>query len=182
MTHHAARQREARRLGHRRAVGRADRPQRPHRADLPSARHVSAGQHGDDAGQGARAASVSILSDARMGMRRAHQYAVQGARRPRYPPRSGLGRAAAGDPLCVAAARRCRPGASCLLQLLAHQIESLERRLVGHQEQVGIAVDRLMPGQGPVRNREHVVLRPVERSCRRWSSGQSPATTRQIML
>ena len=50
MAHRAARQRKARRLGHRRAVARADRPQRPHRADAVG-RHVGAGEHGDDAGQ-----------------------------------------------------------------------------------------------------------------------------------
>ena len=32
----------------------------------------------------------------------------------------------------------------CLLRLLAHQIEALERRLVGDQEQVGFTVERLV--------------------------------------
>ena len=59
MAHGAARQREARRLRHRRAVARAHRPQRPHRRHAVR-RHVGAGEHRDHAGQWPSPPTVSI--------------------------------------------------------------------------------------------------------------------------
>src|ERR1700758_284073 len=49
-----------------------------------------------------------------------------------------------------------------LFHLLAHQVETLERGFVRHHEEVGIAAARLMAREGPMRDREHVVLRPFE--------------------
>src|SRR5438105_1857345 len=66
----------------------------------------------------------------------------------------------------------CGGDAPASLQFFAHEIEPLERRLVGHDEQVGIAFQRLMRRKGPVRNREHVVLRPFEA---RLADRRSPA-------
>src|SRR5262249_16710219 len=50
-----------------------------------------------------------------------------------------------------------------LLHFLAHQVEPLDRRFVCHHEEVGIAAARLMTREGPMRDREHVMLRPFER-------------------
>ena len=77
MAHRAARERIARRLRHLAAVTRADDPERPHRQDAVG-RHVGAGEDGDDAGRGGRRRRVD-LADARMGVRRADENAVQGA-------------------------------------------------------------------------------------------------------
>jgi hypothetical protein len=90
----AAREREAVRLRHRLAVGRLDRPQRRHRADLVG-RHVGAGQHRDNAGQGGGAGDIDA-ADTRMGVRRAHQHAMQFARQHQVgdeaaPPAQELG-------------------------------------------------------------------------------------------
>src|SRR5687768_10415171 len=49
-----------------------------------------------------------------------------------------------------------------LLQFLAQQVEALERRAVGHDEQACVTILRGVAGEAPVRDREHVVLRPVE--------------------
>src|SRR5215468_9481671 len=49
-----------------------------------------------------------------------------------------------------------------LLHLLAHQVEPLERRFVRHHEEVGIAAACLMAREGPMRDREYVMLRPLE--------------------
>src|SRR5258708_19789037 len=51
---------------------------------------------------------------------------------------------------------------AALLHLLAHQVESLERRFVRHHEEVGIAAARLVAREGPMRDREHVMLRPFD--------------------
>src|SRR5262249_61877205 len=51
---------------------------------------------------------------------------------------------------------------AALLHLLAHQVEPLERRFVRHHEEVGIAAVRLMAREGPMRDREYVMLRPLE--------------------
>ena len=69
VAHGVARQRPARRLRHRLAVGGDDGPERRHRADLVG-RHVGAGEHGDDAGQAAADVCVDP-ADPGMGMRRA---------------------------------------------------------------------------------------------------------------
>src|SRR5947209_15024826 len=53
-------------------------------------------------------------------------------------------------------------GRVTLLQFLAHQVEPLERRLVGDHEQVGVATLGFVTREGPVRDGEHVVLRPFE--------------------
>ena len=73
--HALARERPARRLGHRRAVVRADRPQRTHRPDAVR-RHVGADEDRDDAGGGRRRTDVD-RADARVRVRRAHDRAVQ---------------------------------------------------------------------------------------------------------
>ncbi len=78
MAHLAARERKARRLGHRLPVMGADRPQRPHRPDAVR-RHVGAGEHRDHPGRRVRARRVDA-ADHRMGVGRAHQHAVQRAR------------------------------------------------------------------------------------------------------
>jgi hypothetical protein len=78
MAHRAAREREAVRLRHRLAVGRFDRPQRRHRADLVGC-HVGAGQHRHHARKRCRPRGVDA-PDMGMGVRRAHQHAMQLAR------------------------------------------------------------------------------------------------------
>ena len=50
MPHRAARQRPARRLGHRLAIRALDGPKRRHGTDLVGG-HIGAGEHGDDAGE-----------------------------------------------------------------------------------------------------------------------------------
>src|SRR5215469_5077564 len=62
-----------------------------------------------------------------------------------------------------ASKRFCPPYVSrALLHLLAHQVEPLERRFVRHHEEIGIAAARLVAREGPMRDREHVMLRPFE--------------------
>ena len=77
MAHRGARQREARRLHHRRAVARANRPQRPHRRHAVR-RHVGAGEHSHHAGHGLGGRGVDP-ANARMGVGRAHQHAGERA-------------------------------------------------------------------------------------------------------
>ena len=77
VAHRVARQRKARRLRHRRAVARANRPQRPHRRHAVR-RHVGAGEHRHDAGHGPGGRGVDA-ANARMGVRRAHQHAGERA-------------------------------------------------------------------------------------------------------
>ena len=77
MAHGAAREREARRLRHRRAVARAHRPQRPHRRHAVRG-HVGAGEHRDHAGQCLRRRGVDP-ANARVRVRRAHQHAGERA-------------------------------------------------------------------------------------------------------
>ena len=77
MAHGAAREREARRLRHRRAVARAHRPQRPHRRHAVRG-HVGAGEHRDHAGQCHRRRCVDP-ANARVRVRRAHQHAGERA-------------------------------------------------------------------------------------------------------
>src|SRR5262249_41809383 len=60
-----------------------------------------------------------------------------------------------------------RPGHDAFItrwsfDLLAHEVEPLERRLVRHHEEVGIAAACLMAREGPMRDREYVMLRPLE--------------------
>src|SRR5437879_235664 len=52
---------------------------------------------------------------------------------------------------------------TALTELLAEQLETLVHGTVGDQEQVGVAATRLVRGPRPVRDREDVVLRPLER-------------------
>ena len=78
MAHGVARQRKARRLGHRRAVVRADDPERPHRSHIVG-RHVRAAENGNNAGQGDGGSCIDS-ADAGVGVRRTHEHAVQGTR------------------------------------------------------------------------------------------------------
>ena len=73
MAHGFAREREARRLGHGRAIARTHRPQRPHRRHAVS-RHIGAREHRDDAGRGARGRRVNP-ADGRVRVRGADQRA-----------------------------------------------------------------------------------------------------------
>ena len=77
MAHGAARERETRRLRHRRAVARAHRPQRPHRRHAVRG-HVGAGEHRDHAGRCHRRRGVDP-ANARVRVRRAHQHAGERA-------------------------------------------------------------------------------------------------------
>ena len=50
-----------------------------------------------------------------------------------------------------------------LLEFHSDEIQRLEHRAVGDDEQIRIAVERLVLGPGPVRDGEHVVLAPLDR-------------------
>ena len=52
---------------------------------------------------------------------------------------------------------RARGRRLTLLHFLAHEIEPLERRLVRHHEEVGVAAPRLMARKGPMRDGEDVM-------------------------
>jgi hypothetical protein len=77
VAHGLARERVARRLHHRRSIAGADDPERPHRRDAVRG-HVDTGEDRGDAGRRARRRSVD-LADARMGVRRADDGAVERA-------------------------------------------------------------------------------------------------------
>ena len=77
VAHRGARQREARRLHHRRAVARAHRPQRPHRRHAVRG-HVGADEHPHRAGHGLGGRGVDP-ANAGMGVRRTHQHAGERA-------------------------------------------------------------------------------------------------------
>ena len=77
VAHRGACQREARRLHHRGAVARANRPQRPHRRHAVR-RHVGAGEHSHHAGHGLGGRGVDP-ANACMGVGRAHQHAGERA-------------------------------------------------------------------------------------------------------
>ena len=77
MPHAVARQRPARRLRHRRSVLGRNLPEAGHRAD-PVTRHVGAGQHRGDAGNGARRGRLD-RQNLRVGMIGAHEAAMQRA-------------------------------------------------------------------------------------------------------
>ena len=76
MAHGVACQRKARRLGHRRAVVRADDPERSHRSDIVG-RHVRAAEDRNDAGQSDGGSRIDT-ANAGVGVRRTHEHAVQG--------------------------------------------------------------------------------------------------------
>ena len=136
-----------------RAIGLPSREPRSPTAAASAAtlvgRHVGAGEHGDDARRRGRRGS-SMFADARMRVRRAHEHAMRARRAMSMSatkrPRAGQ---EACDPRPAGAARRC-PGRHvttslhALLQFLAQHVEPLERRLVGDDEQVGVAADGAM--------------------------------------
>ena len=76
MAHGVARQRKARRLGHWRAVVRADDPERPHRGDVVG-RHIRAAENCNDAWQDEGGSCIDA-ANAGVGVRRTHERAMHG--------------------------------------------------------------------------------------------------------
>ena len=153
------------------AVVRADRPQRPHRADSVG-RHVGAGEDRDDAGRARCGARASIRANSRVRVGRAHDHAciapascdvghVAAAAEQEScaildaphdaPMPCAMHRPTFGAPIdrvyCSSSRSRSRRSNATLSETMNRSASPLERRVAR---------------QGPVRHGEHVVLGPFE--------------------
>jgi hypothetical protein len=162
MAHLLARQCKARRLGHGRALARTDHPQRPHGC-RPIRRHVRASEDGDDTRRSKRVRCLDP-ANGRVRVRRANEHAVERAREVEIgheappagqkPPIFDATQGEADTLVPADAPTHC----AALLDLIAHEVEPLERRLVRHHEEIGVAAARLVARPRPVRDGEDVVL------------------------